>query len=68
MNSFEQQLQDDDIYISEEIIGRLHRASEDTVLELVAAFQDNRRASLAMQCYRKLISTRLASRLRALAI
>jgi hypothetical protein len=54
MSSFEQQqLQDDDIYISEEIIGHLHGATEDTVLELVAAFQANRRASLAMHCYRK---------------
>jgi hypothetical protein len=53
MSSFEQQLQDDDIYISEEIIGHLHGATEDTVLKLVASFQANRRASLAMHCYRK---------------
>jgi hypothetical protein len=53
MSSFEQPLQDDDICISEELIGRLHRATENTVLELIAAFQANRRASLAMHCYRK---------------
>jgi hypothetical protein len=53
MSSFEQLLQDDDIYISEEIIGHLHGATENTVLELVATFQANRRASLAMHCYRK---------------
>jgi hypothetical protein len=53
MYSLEQPLQDDDVCISEELIGRLHRATENTVLELVAAFQANRRASLAMHCYRK---------------
>jgi hypothetical protein len=53
MSSFEQPLQDDDIHISEELIGRLHRATENTVLELAAAFQANRRASLAMHCYRR---------------
>ena len=53
MSGYEQLLQDDDIYISEELIGRLHGATENTVLELVAAFQANRRASLAMHCYRK---------------
>jgi hypothetical protein len=53
MSSFEQLLRDDDIYISEEVIGRLHGATDDAVLELVAAFQANRRASLAMHCYRK---------------
>jgi hypothetical protein len=53
MSSYEQLLQDDDIYISEEVIGRLHRATENNVLELIAAFQANLRASLAMHCYRK---------------
>jgi hypothetical protein len=53
MYSLEQPLQDDDICISEELIGRLHGATENTVLELVAAFQANRRASLAMHCCRK---------------
>jgi hypothetical protein len=53
MNSFEHLLQDDDICISEELIARLHRATENTVLELVTAFQANQRASLAMHCYRK---------------
>jgi hypothetical protein len=53
MTSFEQPLQDDDICISEEMIGRLHCATETSVLELVAALQANRRASLAMHCYRR---------------
>jgi hypothetical protein len=46
-------IQVDDINISEELIGRLHRATEDSVLELVANLQANQRASLAMHCYRK---------------
>jgi hypothetical protein len=53
MSVFEQPLQDDDICISEEMIGRLHCASETSVLELVAALQASRRASLAMHCYRR---------------
>jgi hypothetical protein len=53
MGSFELPVPDDDIYISEELIARLHSATEDTVLEVVAAFQANQRASLAMHCYRK---------------
>jgi hypothetical protein len=53
MSSFEQPLDDDDIHISEELIGRLHGATENAVLELVGAFQANRRANLAMHCYRK---------------
>jgi hypothetical protein len=53
MSSFEQPLQDDDICISEEMIGRLHCASETSVLQVVAALQANRRASLAMHCYRR---------------
>jgi hypothetical protein len=50
MNSFEQLLSDDDIYISEELIARLHGAAENTILEMVAAFQADQRASLAMHC------------------
>jgi hypothetical protein len=54
MNNFAHPVQnDDDIYISEELIGRLHGATEDGVLELVSTFQANQRASLAMHCYRK---------------
>jgi hypothetical protein len=53
MSSFELPVPDDDIYISEELIARLHGATEDTVLEVVAEFQANQRASLAMHCYRK---------------
>jgi hypothetical protein len=53
MSIFEQPLQDDDICISEEMIGRLHCASEASVLEVAAALEANRRASLAMHCYRR---------------
>jgi hypothetical protein len=53
MSGFEQVLEDDDIFISDELIGRLYGATENTVLELVAAFQADRRASLAVHCYRK---------------
>lgn len=38
--------------ISDELIGRLHYATEDRALDLVAAFTANERASLAMFCYR----------------
>jgi hypothetical protein len=44
---------DDDRYISEALIGRLHRATEDSVLGLVSAFRPDDRAKLAMHCYRK---------------
>ena len=53
MSSFELPVPDDDIYISEELIARLHGATEDTVLELVGVFRANERANLAMHCYRK---------------
>jgi hypothetical protein len=53
MDNFEHPLQDDDIFISEGLIGRLHNATESTVLELAAALRSNQRASLAMHCYRK---------------
>ena len=53
MISFVPATQDDDVYISEELIGRLHGATEDSVLALVANFQSNQRASLAMHWYRK---------------
>jgi hypothetical protein len=53
MINFAPTIQVDDINISEELIGRLQRATEDSVLELVANFQANQRASLAVHCYRK---------------
>jgi hypothetical protein len=53
MSNIELPLQDDDICISEELIGRLRYAAEDTVLELVAALHADRRANLAMHCHRK---------------
>src|ERR1700694_2183838 len=46
-------LLDEDTCISEELIGRLHHASDDNVLDLVAAFTANERASLAVFCYHK---------------
>jgi len=53
MINFEPTIQVDDITISEKLIGRLHRATEDSVLEVVANLRANQRASLAMHCYRK---------------
>jgi hypothetical protein len=44
---------DDDPYISEALIGRLHHATEDSVLDLVATLRASERACLAMHCYRK---------------
>jgi hypothetical protein len=44
---------DEGTYISDELIGRLHYATEDTALDVVAAFTAKERASLAMFCYRK---------------
>src|ERR1700675_3722874 len=44
---------DDDICISEELIGRLHHATEDSVLDLVSTLRASERANLAMHCYRK---------------
>jgi hypothetical protein len=41
---------EDDTCISEELIGRLHHATEDSVLDLVAAFTAYERARLAMFC------------------
>ena len=46
-------LLDDGTCISDQLIGRLHNATEDSVLDLVAAFTANERASLAMFCYHK---------------
>jgi hypothetical protein len=43
----------DEIYISEQLIGRLHQATEDRVADLVATLRANERACLAMHCYRK---------------
>src|ERR1700681_2970105 len=39
--------------IPEELVGRLHRATEHSVIDLVAAFTANERARLAMFCYHK---------------
>ena len=44
---------DDGTHVSEELIGRLHHANEDRVLDIVGGFRADERASLAMYCYRK---------------
>jgi len=44
---------DDGTCISEELIGRLHNATEESVLDLVAALTSNERANLAVVCYHK---------------
>jgi hypothetical protein len=53
MINFAPTIQVDDIDISDELIGRLHRATEDSVLEVIANLRANQRANLAMHCYRK---------------
>jgi hypothetical protein len=44
---------DDDTGISERLIGLLYRAADNGMLDLVAAFTADERATLAMFCYRK---------------
>ena len=44
---------DDDTFVPEELIGRLHRATEATLLDLMDRFTSQERANLAMFCYRK---------------
>jgi hypothetical protein len=44
---------DEDDCISEELLARLHNATEESVLPLVATFRANDRARLAYLCYRK---------------
>jgi hypothetical protein len=53
MASFLNPMRVDDIYISEQLIARLHHATEESVLDLVASLRADQRASLAMHCYRK---------------
>ena len=53
MVGFAHSVRDDDIFISEELIARLHHASEDSVLDLVSTLRASERANLAMHCYRK---------------
>jgi hypothetical protein len=53
MASFANPIRDDDVYMSEELIARLHHASEDSIRELVAPLRASERANLAMHCYRK---------------
>jgi hypothetical protein len=40
-------------FISEELIGRLHNATDAAILHLVEQFTSQERANLAMFCYRK---------------
>jgi hypothetical protein len=44
---------DDDTFVPEELIGRLHRATEATILDLMERFTSRERANLAMFCYHK---------------
>ena len=44
---------DDDTFVPEELIGRLHRATEATILDLMEKFTSRERANLAMFCYHK---------------
>ncbi len=44
---------DDDTFVPEELIGRLHRANEATILDLMEKFTAQERANLAMFCYHK---------------
>jgi hypothetical protein len=53
MIDFANRIRVDEICISEELIGRLHHATEESVLDLVAPLRADERASLAMHCYRK---------------
>src|SRR5271170_7515476 len=53
MVSFAHSMRDDDTCISEQLIGRLHHASEDSILDLVSTLRASERANLAMHCYRK---------------
>ena len=53
MVSFAHSMRDDDTCISEQLIGRLHHASDDSILDLVSTLRASERANLAMHCYRK---------------
>jgi hypothetical protein len=44
---------DDDLTVPDELIGRLHRATATTLLDLLDQFTMQERADLAMFCYRK---------------
>jgi hypothetical protein len=44
---------EDDTFVPEELIGRLHRATETTVVDLLDRFTTQERANLAMFCYHK---------------
>jgi hypothetical protein len=44
---------EDDTFVPEELIGRLHRATEASIVELLDRFTAQERANLAMYCYRK---------------
>jgi hypothetical protein len=44
---------DDDTFVSDELIGRLHHANETTIMDLMDKFTPRERANLAMFCYRK---------------
>jgi len=47
------QFDGDDYVVSDEIIGRLCRASETVIFDLLERFTPDQRANLAMHCYRR---------------
>ena len=58
----------EDECISEEMLARLHNATEESVLALVAGFRANDRARLALYCYRRCTCSRSVLRLAPRAI
>ena len=44
---------DEEFFISDELVGRLYRSSEQAILEIAAGISPRDRASLAMFCYGK---------------
>ena len=44
---------DDEQFVPDELVGRLYRAGDGPIVELLAGMSSDRRANLAMFCYRK---------------
>jgi hypothetical protein len=44
---------DDELFVPDELVGRLYRAGDGPVVELLAGMSSDSRANLAMFCYRK---------------
>jgi hypothetical protein len=68
MISFTRPARDDDVYISEELVGRLLRATEDGVIELVAKFQTTNAPAWQCTATENRTSAEPVSRLSAPAI